>query len=312
MLPQVLPTVFSALENTGLASEVIVVDDCSTDDSVNFLNNNFHSVQIIQNEKNSGFSVSSNKGIRAAKHNLVLLLNSDVKLEADYFHHLLPYFDDPKIFGVMGRIVGWDDDNIQDGAKYPSFHHAKIKTSVNYILENKSEMCGGLMTVYLSGANALIDREKFLQLGGFNEMFSPFYVEDYELSMRAWRIGYQCKYEYRAVCRHKVSTTITTGNRKSFIRMIYNRNKWFLHAIHLSPARRVTWMIQLIPEIFFQSLMMKGYYLKSFLFFVKARKQIKSSRKKFEQLAGNRVQSVDEVVKTILNSLKNKKLIFFR
>src|SRR5215212_5013424 len=111
LLPQVLPTVFTALGNTGLAGEVIVVDDCSSDDSVIFLKNNFNSVQVIINEKNSGFSVSSNKGIRAAKHDLVLLLNSDVKLEPGYFNHLLPYFNDPEIFGVMGRIVGWDDDS---------------------------------------------------------------------------------------------------------------------------------------------------------------------------------------------------------
>jgi len=312
LLPEVLPTVFAALENSGLLSEVIVVDDCSTDNSIQFLEKNYSSVKVLVNERNSGFSISSNKGIRAAQNNLVLLLNSDVKLEPDYFRYLLPYFDDPEIFGVMGRIVGWNDDTIQDGAKYPSFHHAKIKTSGNYILENRAEMCGGLLTIYLSGANALIDRKKFLYLGGFNEMFSPFYVEDYELSLRAWRIGYKCMYEYSAVCRHQVSTTITTGNRKSFIRMIYNRNKWFLHAIHLSRLRRITWMIQLLPEIFFQSLMLKGYYLKSFLLFVKAHKQIKRSRIQFERLADNRIRSVDEVVKTILGSLKNKKLIFFR
>ena len=312
LLPLVLPTVFAALENTSLATEVIVVDDCSTDSSVNLLQKNFPSVKVLVNERNSGFSISSNKGIRAAKYELVLLLNSDVKLEADYFHHLLPYFNDPEIFGVMGRIVGWNDDNIQDGAKYPSFHHAKIKTSVNYILEDKSEMCGGLLTIYLSGANALFDRNKFLQLGGFNEMFSPFYVEDYELSLRAWRLGYQCKYEYRAVCRHQVSTTITTGNKKAFIRMIYNRNKWFLHAIHLSRMRRITWMIQLIPEIFFQSLMMKDYYLKAFMLFLKAHKQIRISRKSIEKMAEGKILSVDDVVNKILNSVKNKKLILFR
>ncbi|MFL5772950.1 MAG: glycosyltransferase family 2 protein [Flavisolibacter sp.] len=312
LLPEILPAVYKALENIALDYEIIVADDCSTDGSVNFLKEKFPTVNVLVNEKNSGFSISANKGIRTAKHDLVLLLNSDVKLESDYFTHLLPYFDNPEIFGVMGRIVGWDDDNLQDGAKYPSFHHAKIKTSGNYILENKSEMCGGLLTIYLSGANALFDRKKFLQLDGFNEIFSPFYVEDYELSLRAWRMGYRCMYEYRAVCRHKVSTTITTGNRKSFIRMIYNRNKWFLHAIHLGRVRRITWMIQLIPEIFFQSLMMKGYYMKAFLLFIKAHKHIRRSRRNFEKQAGERIRSVDDVVKTILASVKDKKLIFFR
>ena len=312
LLPQILPTVYAALDHLKMPYEIVIADDCSTDDTINYLNQHFPKVRIVSNSKNSGFSVTANNGIRHAHYELVLLLNSDVKLEQDYFAHLISYFSSKDTFGVMGRIVGWDDDQIQDGAKYPSFHNAKIKTSMNYLLEDAHEMHKGLFTIYLSGANALIDRTKFLYIGGFNEMFSPFYVEDYELSLRAWRMGYTCYYEHRAVCRHQTSTTIRTRNRKSYIKMISNRNKWFLHAIHLETIRRIVWMIQLLPEILVQSLLMKTYYLKAFRLFIAAGSAIKKSRQELEVKSGGKLLSVEEVVKKIRMSIRNKKAIFFR
>ena len=59
----------------------------------------------------------------------------------------------------------------------------------------------GLYTMYLSGANAFMDKEKFMLIGKLDEIFSPFYVEDFELSLRAWRLGFTCYYDYESVCR---------------------------------------------------------------------------------------------------------------
>jgi len=312
LLPQTLPTVFAALDRSGRPYEVIVSDDASTDDSLEYIATGFPTVEILVAQKNGGFSVTANRGIRAARFDLVLLLNSDVKLTPDYFLHLLPYFSKENVFGVMGRIIGWGDDKIQDGAKYPSFHSAKIKTSVNYLLEDEAAMEEGLYTMYLSGANALVDRRKLLELGGFNELFSPFYVEDYELSLRAWRLGWRCYYEHRAVCRHQTSTTIRSNSRKAFIRLISNRNKWFLHAIHLGAGRRLLWFIQLLPEVFFQSLLLKDYYLRAFLLFIKSYGRVRRSRHDFQQLAGNKkLLSVQEVARFIQASIKGRAVKFF-
>lgn len=312
LFPETLPTVITALEKSRLVYELIIADDCSTDDSVAFLQKNFPRVKIISTQKNSGFSITSNAGIRSARYNLVLLLNNDVKLEPGYFTHQLAYFDRDDTFGVMGRIIGWDDDRIQDGAKYPSFHNVKIKTSVNYILENEEEMNDGLYSTYVSGANALFDKKKFLALGGFNELFSPFYVEDYELSLRAWRNGWKCYYDHQSVCRHRVSVSIQTKNRKYFIRKIYNRNKMFLHAIHLSNAARILWMGQLVLEILVQTVLFKTYYLKAFMAFLKQTGRIRTSRRKILHAANQKeLLSVKEVASFIKSSVKNKRLKFF-
>ena len=311
LFPETLPTVFAALETIQLPYEVIVCDDGSTDDSISFLRKNFADVKIVSHEKNSGFAVTANNGIRNSKFDLVLLLNSDVKLEPGYFVNQLKYFEQSDTFGVMGRIVGWNDDKIQDAAKYPSFHGVKIKTSVNYILEDEKEMENGLYSMYVSGANSLLDRNKFLNLHGFNELFSPFYVEDYELSLRAWRCGWKCYYEHNAICRHQVSTTIKSKNRKFFIKTIYNRNKMFLHAIHLSRKERAAWMMQLLSEVVIQTLLFKPYYIKAFFLFLKSYHRVKSSRKYLNDFAGNKLLSVKEVAQFILTALKGKRVKTF-
>jgi GT2 family glycosyltransferase len=306
LLPEILPTVFTALRNIQLPGEVIVSDDCSTDESIDFLQTYFPQIRIVSNTINSGFSATANNGVKNAHYNVVLLLNSDVKLEPDYFKHQLHYFERDDTFGVMGRIVGWEDDKIQDGAKYPFFHGVKIKTSGNYLLKDEEEMQKGLYTMYLSGANALFDKSKFLKLGGFNEFFSPFYVEDYELSLRAWRVGWKCYYDHQSVCRHKTSVTIQSKNKKNEIRKIYNRNKMFLHGIHLPPGKRYIYFLQVFFEAIVKSITGKFFYLSSIRLFLKSYSRVRASREELLRKAEGKLLSVKEVTETVINSVRNK------
>jgi GT2 family glycosyltransferase len=303
-----LPTVQQALQNITIPSEIIVVDDLSTDGSIAYLKQHYPSVKVIAKPENDGFSITCNIGVANALFNTVLLLNSDVKLTPDYFKHQLHYFDKPDTFGVMGRIIGWDDNKIQDGAKLPSFHGTKLKTSGNYLLKDEVQMQQGLYTLYLSGANALIDKEKFLLLKGFNELFSPFYSEDVELSLRAWRLGFKCYYDYTSICQHQVTTTIKSKWRKKYINTIYNRNKLFLHALHLEGATRVAWYTQLVPEIMLRLVTLKWYYVRSLQLFLNKQTEVDESRKEFNALSAilQTKKTVKEVTDFILKSIKGK------
>lgn len=304
LLPQILPTVFAALNNTNLPYEVIVSDDCSTDETVLFLEKEYPQIVVIKNKINKGFSPTINTGIFTSKYEWLLLLNNDVKLSNKYFENLLSYFDDEDTFGVMGRIIGWDNDTIQDGGKYPSFHGVKIKTSGNYIpLESKAG--DRLYSMYLSGANAFVSREKIIELGGFDELFAPFYVEDFELSLRAWRLGWKCYYEHNAICKHKTSTTIKSNSSKIFVKKIYYRNKMFLHAIHLDKSKLLIWYVQLLLEILMHLFTGRLWFFASLKMFFAAQKEIKTSKNNFMLLSKNNLLSVDAVVNKILLLLKN-------
>lgn len=309
LLEEILPPLFDALTQSGQTYEVIIADDYSTDDSVHFIRQAFPEIKVIEAEKNLGFSPTINKGIFEAKFDYVLLLNSDVKLSAGYFPGLFRYFEKSDTFGVMGRIIGWDDDEIQDGAKYPSFHGAKIKTTGNYLpLEPTAEGCW--YSMYLSGANAFVDRKKLIELGGFDELFAPFYVEDYELSLRAWRLGWKCYYDHYAVCRHRVSVSIKSKASKKKINTIYYRNKMYLHAMHLSGMALFTWYIQLLPETLIRLLTLRFYYLNALRMFLQNRTAMKQSMHRFNLIADkkNKIMSVKEVVDKITDSLTGKNI----
>ncbi len=305
-----LPTVEEALCGVDKPSEIIIVDDCSTDGSVEYLQENYPFVRVIAKTENSGFSATCNAGVAAAKYDKVLLLNSDIKLTPSYFTNQLRYFDKPHTFGVMGRIIGWNDNKIQDGAKLPSFHGAKLKTSGNYLLRDEAQMQEGLYSMYLSGANAFIDKEKFLLLNGFNELFSPFYSEDVDLSLRAWRLGFRCYYDYTSICKHQVTTSIKLKCKKKYISTIYNRNKLYLHALHLDGIKRFLWYIQLFPELIVKLLSFKWHYVRSLQLFLNEQEKIKESREEFEKLAQKLKtrKTVEEVSSFILSSLKDKEL----
>lgn len=311
LFKKTLDPLLTALKNTGLPWETIVVDDCSTDHSLLFLHQNYPWIKVLSNKQNQGFSKTINKGIFAASYDLILLLNSDIILTPDYFSGLFKYFSDPKTFGVGGRIIGWDDDFIQDAARLPSFQLCKLKVNKHYFVVNDSKP---VLSLYLSGANALVHRSKLLQLGGFNEIYSPFYAEDLDLSVRAWRNGWYCYYEHQAICRHKTSASIKSKEKKKFVDKIYYRNKLFFHAIHLSGLEVFIYLIQVTLEALVKFIVFRPVLLQALGLFVQERTKWINARK-FYLNHENKTKTalpLRQVVKRILHSIKHRHVITFR
>jgi GT2 family glycosyltransferase len=242
LLKEYLPYTFNVLNTAGMPYEVIVVDDASTDDSVTFIQSYYPQIALIINEQNKGFSYTCNCGIAIARHELILLLNSDVKLTPGYFDEQWKYFLRWDTFGVMGRIIDMEGDHIQDAARVPKFNGLKIKTDYFFYSNDPDARS---YTFYLSGANALISAEKLRALGGFYELFSPFYCEDMELSIRAWRLKWKCYYEHSAICRHQLSASTKNYNTAKWVKSIYFRNRFYLHAIHLNGFPLFLWYLQI-------------------------------------------------------------------
>src|SRR5579875_1863140 len=85
LLEHYLPYTLNSMRNAGVKYEIIIVDDCSTDGSVEFVKQNYPEIQILVNAENKGFSYSCNRGIEHSAMELIFLLNSDIKLTANYF-----------------------------------------------------------------------------------------------------------------------------------------------------------------------------------------------------------------------------------
>jgi hypothetical protein len=100
LLAKYLPSVIEACSD----SEVMVVDNGSTDGSVEFLSEKFPRVRVLALGRNLGFGGGSNAGFRAAKGDVVVLLNSDMRVEPDFLAPLLSAFTDDKVFAVSCQI----------------------------------------------------------------------------------------------------------------------------------------------------------------------------------------------------------------
>ena len=129
-----MPYAIAAAENAGTFYEIIIVDDCSTDDSVEFIKKEFPEVTLIENHQNRGFSYTCNCGIEESQYELIFLLNSDVKLTPDYFEHQWKYFSRSDTFGVMGRIIDMEGEHIQDAARMPKFNGLKVENRLFLLL----------------------------------------------------------------------------------------------------------------------------------------------------------------------------------
>ncbi len=312
LLEQNLPSVYEALNNAKTDFEIIITDDCSTDSSVTFIRQNYPLVRLVINEKNQGFSASCNKGIALANKDLILLLNTDIELNKDFFESQFKYFELADTFGVMSKIIGAKNGETQDTARFLKYSGFKIKANNFYHLENEDFLTP---TAYLSGANALIDTKKLKDIGGFDEIFSPFYCEDFELGLRAWRLGWKCYYDPKSYCIHDHSSTTKNYRTRNWVKAIFFRNRLFVHAIHLSKIRLVFWFLQIaFIDMLFMWIGLKFYYYKSFGMFLNNIKSAINSRKKMKELMTrhNTTISIDDVINKMTKMLEGQTIIFRR
>jgi len=309
LLAKYLPVAIEVVGNAGVAYEIIIVDDGSTDDSVNFIRQNYPDVNLILNAENRGFSHTCNQGIKAAQYELIFLLNSDVKLTPGYFDHQWKYFSEPDTFGVMGRIIDMEGEGIQDAARMPKFIGLKLKAGYFYYTNDPDDR---LYTLYLSGANALVDAVKLRELGGFDEIYSPFYFEDLDLGIRAWRLGWKCYYEHQAVCRHKLSATTKSYKTPGWVKGVYFRNRFYFHGIHLDGIWYFLYYCQITLGEFVPKLLIGKFWIwTSYRALLGNQGKIHKSKSDLKVLMNKHNSHADlfSVVSTIRLSVRSKNVI---
>ena len=103
LLERYLPSVIAALAGHP-DNEIIVVDNGSTDGSAAFVRQSFPQVKLLALDRNLGFGGGSNAGFRAARNDIVVLLNSDMRVSPDFLPPLLEGFRDERVFAVSCQI----------------------------------------------------------------------------------------------------------------------------------------------------------------------------------------------------------------
>ncbi|MDR1698834.1 MAG: glycosyltransferase family 2 protein [Prevotellaceae bacterium] len=292
LLRSYLPAVYDALKSSIYVSdfEIIVVDDASKDDSVQFISDNFPEIILLKNAENSGFSKTINKGIFVAKMELILLLNSDMALQKDIFDYLIPPFSlDTELFGVAPTILNQAGDKVLEAQKLPDFSKNKISYLDNF---NQTKTANSL---YLCGGCALVNRDKLLKINGFSEIYSPFYFEDYDLSVRAWLNGWKCLYVPEARVLHCHSVTIKTYFDKEKVEKIFIRNRLLLNYLYLNNF-----------DCFLFSLKNYGKYILGGIFSSKSKRKFNVSFKMYQKIMGRKTMRKEMQAKENLNEVLKK------
>lgn len=202
--------------------EVILVDSGSTDNSVNFVKDNFPEVRTIALEKNLGFSGAVNTGIAASDTELVALLNNDTEQDPRWLDALVLAADLHSDIGFFAsKLLDFHDRKKLDGAG-----DALRKSGLPYRLGHGERDRGQYEeTTFVFGAcaaAALYRREMLDDIGFFDDDFFA-YCEDGDLSFRAQLAGYRCLYVPEAVVYH-IGGASTGGKRNSTSTRLGTRN----------------------------------------------------------------------------------------
>jgi GT2 family glycosyltransferase len=212
LLDKNLPAVLAAAnDEKNQIQEVILVDDKSTDSSVAYLEELASKIRLIRHKENRGFSAAVNTGVRAAKGQLVCLLNQDVSPSADFLAGVLPHFQSEQVFGVSLHEEGYG--------------YAIGKFNNGFIVHEPRQAEKTMETFWANGGSSVFRRSVWVELRGLDEeLFSPFYWEDIDLCYRALKRGYKLLWEPKARVIHEHGSAIKKLNKKR-VKRIQERNQ---------------------------------------------------------------------------------------
>jgi GT2 family glycosyltransferase len=219
--------------------EVILVDDASTDRSIEIVAAMMADIRIVRHKVNRGFSEAVHSGISAASHEAIVLLNSDVHPDGEFIAPLISALDDPSVFAASPLIA--------DGTGNPMFVswtryrivRGKLKAKP-WSLDDAEERCAhglSLKGLYASGGSMAFRKEKFHRLGGFLDIYKPFYSEDLDLGTRAWMQGWKTVFVPESRVLHMSTGTIKRFYSARRVRTTRIRNRLVFLSLYAAPGK---------------------------------------------------------------------------
>jgi len=223
----------SLKEQTYENYEVYLVDNASSDDSIEYTKRLFPWVKIIAFNRNWGFAEGYNRAIKLMKTNLIALLNNDTKVDKKWLEELVKAIvKDNKIIAVGSKILLYEDPRI--------INHAGAKITpigggfdIGFLRcdKGKGESYRSKYVGAVCGAAMLVRRDLFLKIGGFDKHFFA-YFEDTDFCWRAWLLGYKVLFVPSSIVYHKLGGSwgrkspikVYLGQKNRIISLIKNFN----------------------------------------------------------------------------------------
>lgn len=190
--------------------EVIVIDDCSSDGTIDWLRSNpkYGFVRIHAQEKNGGASVARNTGIRLSKGELITFIDSDDVLEPDHLETAVAAFRQYPNLGLFccdAMMIGPDNETLNDGRTWHTVN-GEIK---RYAVKSGLRSLTDIFLFSNSFPGFTLQREVFEKVGYLDQGIFP--LDDYDLALRVAGGGYQVYYHHQPLARYRVHGTNSSG-----------------------------------------------------------------------------------------------------
>ncbi|MEJ5303570.1 MAG: glycosyltransferase family 2 protein [Bacteroidales bacterium] len=193
-LKQFLPQV---IKYSADMADVVVIDNASTDDSLECLKENFPEVKVISNSANLGFAGGYNQGLGKLDNEYYILLNSDIEVTEHWIEPLLSYMDvHPHVAACQPKILSWHQPKYFEyaGASggfidqwgYP-FCRGRIFQKIE---EDHGQYDEPIRVFWASGACMFVRSEIFHEAGGFDADFFA-HMEEIDLCWRFQHMGFE-------------------------------------------------------------------------------------------------------------------------
>lgn len=198
----------TSLQSQTLHPHVIVVDNGSVDDSVNYIRETFPDVELIELPKNTGFAGGVNTGIKRAMAlgvQYVALLNNDAVAERDWLKNLVGALEENEKTGIVtSKIISTDKTHLDSTGDYLTSWGLPYPRGRSESDLNKYD---AQTEIFAASGGASLYRAKMLkEVGLFDEDFFAYY-EDVDISFRAQLAGWKVQFIPEAIVYHKISAT---------------------------------------------------------------------------------------------------------
>jgi len=204
LLAECLPSMLRAAETSQHTCDVAVIDNASTDDSLQLLAERFPEVRVVR-RPNRGLC-SFNDVVAELEGPVAVLLNNDISLRAECIDPwVAPLVEESSCF--MSAPLCWRTD----GTTYEGFRTAVrwrfglVQATALYPGHEEAIHRPGLTAS--AGAALAVDCRKFVELGGFDPLYLPGRLEDLDFAFRGYQAGYHARYVPEAVVYHRGMAT---------------------------------------------------------------------------------------------------------
>jgi GT2 family glycosyltransferase len=219
----------NSLKNTDYDNfEILVIDNASTDRSVDILNK-IDGIKVVKNSRNIGFAAGNNAGVKMARGDYIVTLNNDVIVEPAWLKDPIATLEGDNTVGIIScRQMDYFHRDTIDVLFYAPTRFLLMQCvgrGEQYGTKPAHSQKG--LVLGASGAAAIYRKKMIEEIGAFEESFFA-YHEESDLYFRAFFAGWKCVYVPSAIVYHKRSASFNTV--KESLIYYHERNRiWFIY-----------------------------------------------------------------------------------